>query len=291
MKRYTPSATTHRRSGFTLLELLMVIAVIAILVALLTAALQGVRIKARIAQVGSEISQLDTAVTKFNSTYNIDPPSSLNIPAAGGTWTAIDRSKVRAIWPQFDFTTNGGLGNTTAKSLCGAECLVFFLGGFPLTSGTKTSMTGFSKNPITPWSAAGTNREGPYFEFDSGRLVDLDGDAFPEFLDPLPAQTAPYQYYASQGKSYVINNTSAPEQFNILPVAANNPQKIYLKSEKVGTVGKNVPQRSESFQIISPGLDGIYGPGGIYTDGSELTGARSTEADNITNFSAGPLKP
>ncbi len=291
MKRLIRSATSTRRSGFTLLELLMVIAVIAILVALLTAALQGARVKARIAQVGAEISQLDTAVTKFNSTYNIDPPSSLNIPKVGDNWAAIDRSKVRAIWPQFDFATNGGLGNSTAKSLSGAECLVFFLGGLPLTSTTSTTMTGFSKNPILPWSAAGANREGPYFEFDSGRLVDLDGDSFPEFLDPLPGQTSPYQYYASQGKSYAIDAVATPDAFDVLPDVSKNPLRVYLKAEKTGAVGKNVPQRSESFQIISPGLDGLYGPGGIYTDGSELTGTRASEADNITNFSAGPLKP
>lgn len=294
MQRATTTAAQRTaRSGFTLLELLIVIAVIALLMALLTSAIQGARLRARIAQVGSEISQLDSAIAKFNSTYNIDPPSSLVIPPVGDPWAAIDRSKVRAIWPQFDFATNGGLSNPTELTLSGAECLVFFLGGLQDSSGAVVTTIGFSKSPTTPWSPAGANREGPYFEFDSGRLVDIDGDNAREFIDPLPGQTAPYLYYSSQGKSYTVTNTAAADAFDVFTDTALNPQKIYLKTEKVAATPstRNTPHRAESFQIISPGLDGIYGEGGIFTDGSELTGTRSVEADNITNFSAGPLKP
>ena len=50
------------------------------------------------------------------------------------------------------------------------------------------------------------------------------------------------------------------------------------------------PQRPQGYQIISPGFDGLYGVGGVYKDGSELTGVRLPEADNITNFSGGVLQ-
>ena len=66
----------------------------------------------------------------------------------------------------------------------------------------------------------------------------------------------------------------------------------------------DTPQRADGFQIISPGEDGEYGPGGLYTDGSELPARdldgnstidpwelRRAEDDNITNFSNGPLRP
>jgi len=292
-RTHITAAQRISRSGFTLLELLMVIAIIAMLMGLLVAAIQGARIKARVAQVGSEISQLDSAIAKFNSTYNVDPPSSLLIPAVGDPWAAIDRSRVRGIWPQFDFASNGGLGNATAQHLSGAECLVFFLGGVPDTSSGTVAMIGFSKSPTTPWSGAGANREGPYFDFDSGRLTfDEDGDLFPTYLDPLPGQQSPYVYYSSQGKSYTIeNNASAVDAFDVFTDSSKNPLRIYLKTQSVSPTTRNVPHRAESFQIISPGLDGIYGEGGLYSDGSELVGARSVEADNITNFSSGALKP
>ncbi len=257
------------------------------------------------AQVGVEISQLDTAIGKFNGTYNIVPPSSLVIPGQGGTWLATERSKVRAIWPQFEFRTddptaapadkrwNGGLNNTTSLHLNGAECLVFFLGGVQDASSPVVATIGFSKSPQFPWSPAGANREGPYFEFDSGRLIDADGDGVREYVDPLPDQSSPYLFYSSQGKSYVLQNSIGADAFDVFTDATKNPLKIYLKTEKIAAnpSTRNTPQRSEGFQIISPGLDGNYGPGGVYSDGSELLATRAAEADNITNFSGGQLKP
>jgi len=273
--------------------------------ALILPALAGVRTRARVAQVGVEISQLDTAIGKFNGTYNIDPPSSLVIPGQNGTWLATERSKVRAIWPQFEFRTddptqpivankrwNGGLNNASSMHLNGAECLVFFLGGLQDASSTMVATIGFSKSPQFPWSPSGANREGPYFEFDSGRLVDSDGDGLREYVDPLPDQSAPYLFYSSQGKSYIVDNSAGADAFDVFVDASKNPSKIYLKTEKIvaNPSTRNTPHRAEGFQIISPGLDGAYGLGGVYTDGSELTAARAAEADNITNFSGGQLK-
>lgn len=242
-------------------------------------------------QVSAEISQLDNAIAKFKSIYNVEPPSSLYVPVVGGTWAAADRSKVRAIWPQFDFSTNGGLGAGDFH-LSGAECLVFFLGGVPTTT-SPPALLGFSKSPSVPWSSAGANREGPFFEFDNARLVDVDADSVLEYVDPLPDQNTPYAYFSSQGRAYTKSNAagtllSQRDDFDIHGGNANAKDfsSIYLK-----TASPSVPHRSGGYQIISPGWDGLYGLGGVFTDGSELTGARLAEADNITNFSGGALKP
>jgi prepilin-type N-terminal cleavage/methylation domain-containing protein len=289
------------RSGFTLLELLMVIAIIGILVSLLTAAVLAALGSARTTQVSAEITQLDQAIATFKSQFGIEPPSNLLIPAVGGAWDTKSRASVRAIWPQFDFATNGGMGNTGAIHLNGAECLVFFLGGMPNPTGT---LSGFSKNPRTPWTFTAGNSDGPYFEFDDARLVDVDGDdavAFPEYLDPLPDQQAPYLYLTGQGKHYnLTNNLLAKDDYDIYadPVGdpAVNPFTCYRKADW------NTPQRADGFQIISPGIDGLYGPGGLYTSDSEVPERdldgnsaidpwelRDSEKDNITNFSNGPL--
>ncbi len=276
--------------------------------ALILPAISGARTTARITQVSTEIGQLDNGIAKFKSVYGIEPPSSLHVPGLNGTWTASDRSKVRSIWPQFDFATsppsgsnlgdanylwNGGLNNPTELHCNGAECLVFFLGGVENVTSTPPIVLGFSKEPRFPWSSVGTNREGPFYEFDNGRFSDIDSDSLLEFLDPLPEQKTPYAYFSSQGRSYTtLNGTtgasiSAQDDFDIHG-GVNNPldlSRIYLK-----TATPSVPQRPDSFQIISPGIDGAYGVGGVYTDGSELTGPRASEADNITNFSGGLLK-
>ncbi len=298
-------ATTPSRSGFTLLELLMVIVIIGILMALVLPALSGARTRARIAEVASEISQLDNAISKFKSVYNVEPPSSLYVPSVGGTWAASDRSKVRAIWPQFDFATNGGLGAGNFH-LNGAECLVFFLGGVPTTS-TPRTLLGFSKNPRTPWSSTGTNREGPFFEFRPDRLVDVDGDTVVEYVDPLPDQQTPYAYFSSQGRSYKRTNSvgSGLSEQDDFDIHGGNSNVLDFSAVYLKTLTPAQPHRSSGYQIISPGFDRLYGLGGVYTDGTELVNGdlngnsipdvgevwRAVEADNITNFTNGLMKP
>ena len=298
----------HSRHGFSLIELLVVIVIIGILMALILPALNGARIRARITQVSTEISQLDNGIAKFKSAYNIEPPSSLYVPPIGGSWNAADRSKVRSIWPQFDFATNGGLGAGDFH-LNGAECLVFFLGGVEDATTTPPLVLGFSKNPRFPWSPAGTNREGPFYEFENGRFVDVDSDSLLEYIDPLPDQKTPYAYFSSQGRSYTLVNDVDPmrtllsdqDDFDIHGGTANlsDFSVVYLKTQTPA-----IPHRPDSFQIISPGIDFSYGVGGVYSDGSELVDRdldsnstldpnelRAVEADNITNFSGGPLAP
>ena len=317
-----PDQTAPR--GFTLLELLITISIIGILMALILPAISGARRNVQESAVAAEITQLDQAIASFKSRFGVEPPSSLLIPASSAGWTAEDRQRVLRVWDQFDFATCGGLGYAgTAIHLNGAECLVFFLGGVnsPGPSGVA-SLIGFSKNPRTPWASGGGNRDVPFYDkFLPDRLVDVDGDGAPEFLDSLPGQAVPYLYLSSQGKSYDISNSVTPDQFDVftdppatiaLPLS-RNMSFVYLQANG------STPQRASSFQIVSPGFDGAYGYGGIYLDGAQLVNidlnsdgdeldiidatpangrvdpidgfeARGFEADNITNFTGGEMK-
>jgi prepilin-type N-terminal cleavage/methylation domain-containing protein len=294
-----PVGGDSSRRGFSLIELLVVIVIIGILIALILPAIAGVRTRARVAQVASEITQLDNGIAKFKSVYNVDPPSSLYIPPIGTAWKAPDRSKVRAIWPQFDFSSNGGLSiplpnNQFLKGdihLNGAECLVFFLSGIPDLSQAVPVVTGFSKDPTTPWQSRGTNREGPLFEFANDRFADVDSDRMLEYRDPLPSQTAPYLYLSSQGRRYTPENDGGKlDDYDVWGGAGNSKdlKKVYLK-----TVNPLQAHRASGYQIISPGLDGLYGTGGVFLDSETLKNDanRQAEVDNITNFSGGQLAP
>jgi len=291
MKRQSkPSAPRLHRPGFSLIELLVVIVIIGMLMALILPAIGGARIRAREAAVSTEITQLDQAIASFKARFGSEPPSSLNIPLSATTWTAEDRQKITSVWDQFDFATLGGRGAypATETHLNGAECLVFFLGGINSNPSGVPSLIGFSKNPRTPWNKDAGNRDVPFYDrFTPDRLVDLDGDRALEFLDGLPGQTTPYLFFSSQGKSYrKTNSATSYDQFDVFggPTNPKDMSSIYLAADN-----KN-PQRAQGYQIISPGLDGQYGIGGVYTDGAEITGTRSVEADNITSFTGGRMK-
>ena len=70
--RRIPETSRPARSGFTLVELLVVIGIIALLVSLTAAAVMRVRHKATELQMRSDISQLSASVTQFNVEYHVD---------------------------------------------------------------------------------------------------------------------------------------------------------------------------------------------------------------------------
>ncbi|MGV2336493.1 MAG UNVERIFIED_CONTAM: type II secretion system GspH family protein [Planctomycetaceae bacterium] len=81
MRRLQGNQHIDNRSGFSLVELLIVIVILGILVALILPAIVAARRNAQVAEVANEIRQLETAVTKFKSTFNVDPPAASISPS------------------------------------------------------------------------------------------------------------------------------------------------------------------------------------------------------------------
>ena len=68
----------RRRLAFTLIELLIVVAIIAVLIALLLPAIQSSREKARRAQCINNLLQLGVALGNYASTHSVLPPGVVN---------------------------------------------------------------------------------------------------------------------------------------------------------------------------------------------------------------------
>lgn len=284
-----PAASQHNRRAFTLIELMIAIVIILILLGLLIPAIGAVRLRAQQANVRTEISNLEAAITSFKADFGMDPPSSITLYEAASGWSGDQRSKslIRKMWPQFNFTIDRDINNngdlTEVFDLNAGECLVFFLGG--VWDATGKTPNGFSKNPANPFAVGtgGTNRQGPYFEFDAGRFTDIDSDNAAEYKDSFPSQQLPYMYFSSyDGRGY---RSSEFPDIPSLSLKIDNVYHIGVPGDPLGPAYK-----PKSYQIISPGADFQFGTGGNYDPDKNLPAGRSVEADNITNFTNGSLK-
>ena len=289
---------TPSRPAFTLIELMIVVVVIAGLMALLLPAIQGSFLRVRITQVITEIKGLEGAIAQFKAVFGTEPPSRIRLYEVGSgavSWASDpgnepERARsvafINKIWPNFnfdmtpgrDFDGNGTMGGVTILS--GAECLVFFLGGGHVKSADGTyAMIGFSKNPLDPFAAPGGNesREGPFFEFKASQLKKSLNPLNPNavvYVDPGSGQSAPYVYASSyDGRGY---------QTADLYVNSGDDLDDVYRSSSAPTL---IAQKPKSCQIISPGVDGLYGAGGYFSPTASNHGlTNKADYDNITNF-------
>ncbi len=256
--------TRPARRGFTIVELLVTISIIAILMSLLVVAVSGGFGSASFAQVRTEISNFDAAIADFKVQYGTEPPSSITIPEDGASWTPDARSKIRSVFgTKVDFTApfdlNGDGDTSDTHVLNGEQCLLFFLGG-PLRS--DGAPYGFSKNPRTPFeTTSGGNRAGPFFEIDVSRVVVDTAGQYPHYEAPND-----YGRYL-----YVHSDEYSPSV------------KAYLQTA-------STYWQPKSFQIICSGPDRNYGAtlNPVY-DPDNSDALDEADRDNVTNFSNGRL--
>jgi len=291
-----PHTLNPDRSGFTLIELMVAIAIIGILIAFLIPTIGGAINSVRVAEVQTEIASLEKAITDFKTVFGVEPPSKITLYETGADWDAASKAVFRQMFPQYDFADhdiNGdGDANDGPFNLDGAECLLFFLGGNGVTNPTSQLAQGFSKNPTNPF-ASGGNRIGPFHEFVAARYrtpaADPDNDGVPGYLDSLPGQTTPFVYLSSNnGRGYAFPQSGSLDDLDLYgDNNARNPTSAYYQDAST-----NNPWKPKSFQIISPGFDGKHGSFGQYDPNSAdtlLSGPRTDERDNITNFNNGQL--
>jgi len=259
-----------RRKGFSLIELLTVIAIIAILLGLGVASYGRVRTGANNAKTSAEISQLANAVGSFKAHFNNIPylPGGITLRPSYSA-TDPDGAYLKRLFPQMNLSATG----LPTMALNQNQAFVFFLSG-----GTATNYTGFSTNRQTPFATGGTERIGPFFDFPGNRF-----NANNEFLDPY--QT-PYAYFSSTfGNDYPAASYS-------YSFPAGDPLAGQTTSvSPYNSGGRNVNQRG--CQVISAGKDRFFGPGGNWTPGTGAWGMTKSPpcpgADDFANFGSGAL--
>lgn len=274
------------RRGFTLVELLVVMLIIAVLIGLLLPAVQVVRKKATMVRAHNDISQLSTSIAGFKTTYNADYiPGQIVLRNDMRTYNLnnpIERDSqayLKRVWPRLQSSPqpnppplSPGWGAVPANGILleGDQALVFFLGGIYNNGG----MLGFGtdgNNPTQPTSS-GNNT---FFDFQANRLTVRNG--FPSYLDVWGTQ--PYLYFSNYGvrNGYKVfstptggyNLSDCQQTFNVYPWYESTDPNY-------GTKYLN----PDSFQIISAGEDMTFGADRLYSPGNLSKAAR----DDLSNF-------
>jgi prepilin-type N-terminal cleavage/methylation domain-containing protein len=280
--------TTSTRKGFTLIEILVVIAIIAVLLGLLLTAIMPIFGKGPEAQARKELGQLGTSIATFQREMKVlKMPSRLLLKEDGNYASGIaaqdqylvnDSVKfLKDMFPNCKFSLgvdwNGnGVIDQGYVILDGSQCLVFLLGGI---NGTR----GFSSDLANPVPAPGRkDLLGPFYQFENTRLI---GAPFPRYNDPWGT---PYAYFSNYGKPDGYNRYGIPGVGGAFSDCSGLGVQPYIQSIDIN----NIPHyyNSDSFQLISAGADLTFGPGGLWGPNWPIPDATR---DDMSNFSTGKL--
>jgi len=163
-----PCSAIRPSRAFTLVEMLTVIAIIAILAGILLPVIQIVRHKARIATAQSDIKNLEQALTAYNFDFGAFPPDSA-----------------------------ASLGPPFPSGLSPNELMVWFLTRTYSTDASTAA--GVPGDGLPPWDPpiSGTVfariSGGPYFDVKTAQRRDYNENGYYEFVDPWGR---PYMYRA-----------------------------------------------------------------------------------------------
>jgi prepilin-type N-terminal cleavage/methylation domain-containing protein len=298
--------TDTRRTAFTLVEMLVVVAIIGILVGLILPAVEAVRGKAKIMQARNDISQLAVAVGEWKSNYSakyLPDMIWLYDPRQLPAKVPYVDPELGRIWPRFTNYLNGiptpfpGFGDTdpvTGKvsPLDGNQCMVLLLAGYVYENGNTAQpkkYTGTTTLAVSPFAdppllATGSppsgKRQGPFIDINPNRI-----DKFGHYLDPWGT---PYVYFTSiYGNDYDLPHpTNSPNSVRPAPFSSDGVNFVVPYKDPPNPSNPNPKFVSQSlFQIICAGPDRKFGPGWTgWTPGNGIYSKSGIGSDDFSNF-------
>jgi prepilin-type N-terminal cleavage/methylation domain-containing protein len=316
--------TTSRRGGFTLVEMLVVIAIIAILAAILIPVGNMALKTARKTTNAFEMAQIQQAIGTYASANNgLNPPSFGEQPEMGMTYAAVFNNGAGP-W------RNTRLGRYIQKAYPKATTRdIEYLFEQVADNADQTTALHFwlantSDDPRYPFTG-GTKRGNKYFAFDEQQLAAIGTIHSPGGNPPIPDLTL-YAYRPPHaGESYYIYIEAGHYPLHVAadlsgnqatgrPPAGSGPPLSRTPNDSVrpwlrrdvningdtNYLNLNNYMNAETYQLFNAGLDGRYsanhdllrkwpcGSTGLMFGGGAFAPADFTDdRDNQANFSDG----
>jgi prepilin-type N-terminal cleavage/methylation domain-containing protein len=267
------------RAGFTLVELLVVVAIIAILAGLITVAASRAIVTARVATIRTEINQLETALELYKQKYGEYPPDFTNAAAV--------TRHVQMMFPRYTGNALNDIaaayGASDVTKLSPASALVIWLGGVPAAKGS-TVPAGFNADPANPFQW-GTPRIAPLMTFDTNRLKIVNGGTLLcHYYQNYRSALVPYAYFRA-----FTDANGLPSYTGLSWDSTTSGYTAGLAVPYQHLTASGTEWQPATYQVIACGLDGRFGTNvaRTYNDATTLT---TDDYDNLSNLTTGKLE-
>ena len=291
----------HHRSAFTLVELLVVMAIIGILIGLLIPTIRGVMIRAEVSRIVMELKQLESGLETYKKKRDDYPPDftdpALVVRHARKAFPRIADGDLNALLSvAYNVKTVADLGSVATWNIDPAEALVFWLQGF------SEEVTRPFTGPGGPLNTATPRNTGVY-DFDGRRLLTADdGDPFPVYLPK--GFELPYVFFDSRSYGYKMAAGSVDLSAQYPPPISKKPSNWHKQvtgraRPYMSSLANEVWVNERTFQIFACGVDSDFGQENLkaFTKNPQVqwkrypSGHNFTDGDkkNVSNFSGGQL--
>jgi prepilin-type N-terminal cleavage/methylation domain-containing protein len=311
-----------RPRGFTLVEMLVVLGIIAVLIALLAPAVMSAMNSARRSAIATDIGGLHDAVSAYQLKRGDFPPNFRDHDAfvrhVRKCYPKITPAHLtlveRCVWstPPDYLATN--IDYTRVPNMDEGESLVFwlYLVDNDPREPFKAIIDGFGPSPLArsnPLLSAGSPEK--LYPFEEDRLVTSDDDLMPSYRASYSKET--FYLYIDSRSYELLTTLPALRAYAELPTLGTaRPYWSEIRATTVNPIPPRTatapwkphykPMNPTTFQIIGAGQDGLFGddppgppptlypgakffPGGGWTEGGR--GYVPDDNDNMTNFSEG----